>query len=324
MKFAVIGAGMSGLLAAVMLRDDCVELIDKASSLPNNHHALLRFRSSVVGDVTNVPFKKVQAFSHVFSNVNPIADAFAYSKKVTGRYSFRSIMNIQQGTKERFIAPPDLLQRWHKAVVNQAGTKISWSHDVRHYAPSMLDRNSDVKVISTIPMPDLMRMTGWREIPEFEYQQIMVIEFDLNHCDAYVTGYFPWDDYVSRASITGNKVIIEIPIGSARDEAGTDQMAQMVMDNHRAIISNILSEFGIDSVDAGPNLEIYRQTYGKIVPIDDDLRKRFILYASEQFGIFSLGRFATWRPGLLMDDVVNDVRVIQRIAEKQSNYDHKK
>ncbi len=60
----------------------------------------------------------------------------------------------------------------------------------------------------------------------------------------------------------------------------------------------------------------------KILPIDEDVRKRFIMWASDKHQVYSLGRFATWRPGLLLDDVVNDVRVIQRI-HKQGNYEHR-
>jgi hypothetical protein len=61
----------------------------------------------------------------------------------------------------------------------------------------------------------------------------------------------------------------------------------------------------------------------KILPIDEDIRRRFIMWASDNFGIYSLGRFATWRPGLQLDDLVNDVRVIQRISSTNS-YDYRK
>lgn len=323
MKFTVIGAGMSGLLAACMLREDCVEIIEKAQSLPNNHHAVLRFRSSVVGDVTNVPFKKVTAISSTVMSCNPIADALAYSKKTTGKYLFRSISSGLDQPKERYIAPPDLIERWHKTIQNQAATKLSWSYDIRQVGLNLI-LDKDRKIISTIPMPDLMRLTGWGEMPEFEHQEVMVIRALVNCCDVYATLYHPYHEYISRSTITGNELIIEIPLGSGRDEAGTDQVAQYVVDNSPQLIHEVVAQFCIDRADVR-SVEIYRQKYGKILPIDDDVRKRFILYASEQFNIFSLGRFATWRPGLLMDDVVNDVRVIQKIAGKASSfYDHKK
>ncbi len=48
-----------------------------------------------------------------------------------------------------------------------------------------------------------------------------------------------------------------------------------------------------------------------------------MMWATDNFNIYSLGRFATWRPGLLLDDLVNDIRVIQKIAD-HGNYDHRK
>ena len=50
-EVTIIGAGMAGLLAANMLRHRDPVILEAQKSLPNNHHALLRFRSSVVGDV---------------------------------------------------------------------------------------------------------------------------------------------------------------------------------------------------------------------------------------------------------------------------------
>jgi hypothetical protein len=72
------------------------------------------------------------------------------------------------------------------------------------------------------------------------------------------------------------------------------------------------------------SVEIKQQTYAKALPIDEAERRRFIMWASEEKGVYSLGRFATWRPNLLLDDVVNDVRVIQRlIANRAESYAHK-
>ncbi|NDG64822.1 MAG: hypothetical protein EBY29_15370, partial [Planctomycetes bacterium] len=64
------------------------------------------------------------------------------------------------------------------------------------------------------------------------------------------------------------------------------------------------------------------QPYSKILPIDEGERRKFIVWATDQHGIYSLGRFATWRPGLLMDDVVNDVRVIRKII-KNGSYEYR-
>ena len=56
------------------------------------------------------------------------------------------------------------------------------------------------------------------------------------------------------------------------------------------------------------------QKYAKIQPIDETARKQFLAWATDNFNIFSLGRFATWRPGLLLDDLVQDVQRIEKWA----------
>jgi hypothetical protein len=36
-----------------------------------------------------------------------------------------------------------------------------------------------------------------------------------------------------------------------------------------------------------------------------------MFWASHNFNVYSLGRFATWRAGLLLDDLVNDIIQIE-------------
>ena len=59
------------------------------------------------------------------------------------------------------------------------------------------------------------------------------------------------------------------------------------------------------------------------MPIDDKIRKDFIYTLTEKYNIFSVGRFATWRQ-LLLDDVVNDISVIERLIANNSNYNFRK
>ena len=59
------------------------------------------------------------------------------------------------------------------------------------------------------------------------------------------------------------------------------------------------------------------------MPIDDKTRKDFIYTLTEKYNIYSVGRFATWRQ-LLLDDVVNDISVIERLITSNSNYNFRK
>jgi hypothetical protein len=61
------------------------------------------------------------------------------------------------------------------------------------------------------------------------------------------------------------------------------------------------------------------QKYGKLSPIDEQKRRAFILAMTDQYRVYSLGRFATWRQ-ILLDDVVKDVQVIEGYMTERDAY----
>jgi hypothetical protein len=78
-------------------------------------------------------------------------------------------------------------------------------------------------------------------------------------------------------------------------------------------------EFGIESVKFTDFLKVKKQQYGKLLPIDDSVRKNFILYLTDKYGIYSLGRFSTWRQ-LLLDDIALDCKQIERMIDYRDSY----
>jgi hypothetical protein len=105
-NFTVIGAGMAGLIAASMLRGRLISVLEKQPKLPDNHSAVLRFRSSVVSDATGIAFEKVKAIKAVDTWLNPIADALAYSEKVTGSRLWRHALDHRPDGHCRAIRGP--------------------------------------------------------------------------------------------------------------------------------------------------------------------------------------------------------------------------
>jgi hypothetical protein len=313
-KFVVIGAGMAGLLAAGILRDRCDTVYEASGWLPNNHHALLRFRSSVVGDTLSIPFKKVTAFKGIATmGHGPIADALAYSKKATGVATLRSIAREVNEPLERYIAPPNL--------VNQMATKVQCPIEFGKLidAEGLKElRELGFNVISTIPMPALAGTFGHEFQSTFARRDGFTITADLKGVDAYATIYFPSSfDIFYRASITGNKLIIEYTTGAwALSDIETRKDREL---------SSALKAFGLDSqcVDKS-SVSIQKQSYAKILPIGEEERLRFMIRMTDEYGIYSLGRFATWRPGLLLDDVVSDVHKIIRMADSGINHQRMK
>jgi hypothetical protein len=289
----IVGAGMAGLLAGSILR---ARIIEKQDSLTNNHSAVLRFRSTAVSDALNIPFRKVQVLKSIHPWRNPVADALAYSQKTNGSYRLRSILSTGERISERYIAPSDLIQRMADRC------RITFGLDL----PKAM--SDGPPLISTIPMPALMDILGWRDKPEFVWRSGWNLVAKLRTTDAYCSLYVPDPSFgVSRISITGDELIAEFPDTWKPEEADMETVRWFL---------------GIEESDI-ERWEVKPQTYAKILPIDDGVRKSFIAWASREHGIYSLGRFATWRPGLLLDDLVNDIRVISRLMEgKGEDYNH--
>lgn len=306
-KLVIFGAGLAGLIAARMLADQEPEIHERQASLPNNHHAILRFRSGLVGDVTNVPFKKVTVLKHIvsFQESNPIRDAILYSLKVTGKAHLRSVIDVRPA--ERYVAPPDMIRRLAvTADIVYESDFQSWSHE--------LVREGRAAVISTIPVPEMMELFAWPERPHFNSRPGWTVKAKIDEaldCDINATIYSvrpdqPW----YRASITGSTIMIE---GTGSIEASPQ--AELV-------VNQAAQEFGFN-FEHFHSIAYHSNKYQKISDLssaDRENVKRFVMWLSSEHRIYSLGRFATWRPKLLLDDLVNDVRVIAKLMGGESNY----
>lgn len=286
----IVGAGMAGLIAANYFRKQNPTVIERNAALPDNHAALLRFRSDKVFRVAGLPATQVTVRKSIvwgpdfMASCNPYL-ANKYSLKVTGKIADRSIWNM--ATETRFIAPPDFLPRLADGCKIEFGEQFNLQYDGGDLKP----------IISTMPMPVLMKILGWKDIPQFSYKPIWVFTGEIDDCNVNQTIYFPEHAVpYYRASIVGSKFILEFStdptdLGAAWPEA--------------------LDFFGIDP-DSLTHTGFRKQEIGKMLPIDDTLRKDFMHWATAEFGIYSLGRFATWRP-ILLDDVVDDLAVIERM-----------
>ena len=313
MAITIVGAGMAGLLAARMLANHKPRVVEGQEGLPNNHSAVLRFRTRAVGDIVGIPFKQVTMVKGYLPWQNPIADTLAYAKKTVGTYrSDRSITSTSLESFLRYIAPEDFINSLSE------GVNISF----RHF--HQFKSNNSEPVISTIPMPQLMRMLGYKDVENKDTEFGEVHGFNLigslHEADAYVSLYVPNPEYAfNRISITGNRFIAEYSCPGKRFTDIPDLMNNFVVLNETKRAASLL---GIEPPFASfPVFKIQR--YAKIQPIDDDARKHFIAWATDKFNIYSLGRFATWRPGLLLDDLIKDIRLIERWLTSKNKYEVK-
>lgn len=299
MTLPIVGAGMAGLLAANILKHKSPIVHEVQPSLPNNHSAVLRFRTSVVGDTLNIPFKPVKMLKSYQPWMNPIADSLSYANKCTGTYrNDRSIASSNFELQDRFIAPADLISRMAQGL------------EINFGAPFLFNMSGDEKVISTLPMPALMKLLKYENKPSFNYVPGINIRARIRNTDAYVTLYIPDPNFpFNRVSLAGDELIVEIayPNRLFNDVKSLVKEIDAVNTARHA-----LGLLGINRSAFAEEPVAKVQQYSKILPINEDERKRFIAWATDHYGIFSLGRFATWRPGLLLDDLVKDVRLIER------------
>ena len=305
----IYGAGMAGLLAANMLRRYEPEVHELQASLPYNHGALLRFRTDAVSKATGQPFKKILVHKAVLwmgqLYYQPtIQMANSYSLKVTGEILPRSIINTEPSY--RYIAPPDFIEKMTKGI------------NIVYDSPLRKPFSDDV-IISTIPMPALMDITGWDNRPHFPHDAIISVKVNIADpkVDIYQTIYAAHPNVKwYRASISGHVLIVEY--------LQKDWLNYVAMPEEDRLdycyddVRVALEYFGLYSAETD-STETKFQKFGKLRPVDDSVRKSFIYGATQLYGIYSLGRFATWRQ-ILLDDVVHDIEVIDNFIMDKSEY----
>lgn len=307
MKINIIGAGMAGLLAGRILKSHGHEpvIYEKQKELPNNHLALLRFRSSLVSDIINIPFKRVSMIKATKPYHNLVAEQLAYAHKCFGMY--RSDRSIVSGIvkEERFIAPPDLIKRLAE------GLEIHYNYNF-----DGISHHNKNPIISTIPMHHLITELGYLKPIEFKHHKGYVARAIIPNCDAYATLYCPDpNELFYRISITCDELICEA------SESSVNSFVLDIKDDLR-VAAHDLGFY--DHMLMFQDSKLKEQKYAKIEPVDDNQRKKFIAWATDEYNIYSLGRFATWRPGLLLDDLVHDIKMIENWIEKENDYDIRK
>ncbi len=301
MSTAIVGAGLSGLIAGHVLPNAALFERNERGQM---HNALLRFRSDIVSTVTGIPFQEVTVRKGIFCNTSfhypSINLCNAYTMKVLGTVTGdRSIWDIDPC--QRWIAPPDFYDRMVDKLDREKRIHFNSTIELHNLAPN---------TISTAPLPSLMPALGI-ENPGiiFEYMPIRTLRLKLdNFRDVHQTIYFPNLGHgLYRASITDDTLICEFTKTTEDELLWLPELTRafcLIQENVDQI-KNALADAEMDPL-------IKTQKYGKIIPIASSVRHALLLSISAQFGIYSLGRFATWR-NILLDDVVHDIHRIQEM-----------
>lgn len=287
----IIGAGMAGLLAGVL--NPGAIIYEAGAKRESDHKAIFRCRKPDIGKMVGIPFKEVIVHKAIWSDNKEVSPtpriAHMYSRKVTGTISARSIFNTASAT--RYIPPNDFINQLKERC------NIKYDNPFNDSDYNVIDFNTPV--ISTIPLFNMLEHFSAIDIKEnFIYQPIYVNRIHIPNCNSHCTIYYPDPDFSAyRASLMGSTLIIE----------GMKKI-------QRCDVEEIRKSLGIPYEKSADNkFEEYTQQMGKIIPIDEEKRKNAITRLTLEFGIYSLGRFATWRPKVMMDDILEDIFVIRRL-----------
>lgn len=287
----IVGAGLSGLIAAHAWPRATV--LEREAIPRQQHKAVLRFRGDAISALTGIEFRKVTVRKALWSDgafrAPTLRHANSYSAKVLGRIeNDRSIWSLDP--VERWVAPEDFYQR----LVESVGSRVQWGVEVQWGSRATA---ASAALISTAPLPVTLKALGLqRNELRFEYSPITVRRYAVDRCDVFQTIYFPDPDTrIYRASITGNLMIVE-SIGAGEELERELEYASRA--------------FGIQG--RVQHKDSTNQKYGKIAPIDSIARRALLLQLTTAHGIYSLGRFATWR-NVLLDDLVHDIAVLRKL-----------
>jgi len=338
-NFIVLGAGLAGTMMARVLADHhpdkTVLVLDQRPSPDDrNHWALLRFRDLETARALGVAVREIEVEKAVYwrgqLHYTPnIAMNNQYSLKAYGHIGHRSLRHL--GTAKRYLplATPRPSQcKWGQTIELVDRDDDFTFIGTRHIETGKVEGICGRTIISTIPMQQLLQATaGLSDQPFYllseppRSEPITVLRVKLKphiRCDVNQTIYFPESRFWTyRATLESNTLICEC-IGDDEDHSMLQEMDE------------VASAFGLswttstfEPVD--PAADIHVQRHGKIIELDDDQRREVIYQLTDQYNVYSLGRFATWRP-LRADQLVQDVYKVERMIRagvSRSRYDRR-
>jgi hypothetical protein len=311
-RIVIIGAGLAGAIAYASLREYNPIVFDvrpepKGGEL-SIHPAVMRLRDPKVAELIGAEYEEVIVSKGIFYQGSIYTQSNIlfnnlYSRKVyqaLGRRSLNELGDVKRYIIKGYKQPGSI--SWE--------TKVTRIHKGSYKAIPLRNGKCD-HIISTIPMFAVRNLL--EEVPEdlaplrFEYLSVYVLRLRLKtKSTVHQTLYYPASDTpIYRITLQSQDIIIE----------STEPRAEFI---------ELLKEsFGLDYLDLEPFV-IYpdgshkndwkEMPLGKIVPIDEMDRLRYIMWLTDEHKIFSFGRYAVWRP-LRTDQLIQDIYKIKRIIK---------
>lgn len=318
--FLILGAGLAGTMAARVLSDHhpgkSLLVIDKRPTPDTkNHWALLRFRDLDAARALGIGVEEIEVEKAVYwrGSLHYSADIAmnnTYSLKTYGHIGRRSLKEL--GVAKRYLP-----------LSNPSPRDCQWGTEINALRPGLVvaysgETRTEIEYktcISTIPMDELLKSTAGLDDAYFlplrenlKKEPICVFRKKLKgiRCDVNQTIYFPESRFsIYRATLEREEFIIEYM--DTGDDAPIDELQEVIGCFGIPFTRTALGEISPD--------DFHRQPYGKTIGIDDDLRRRIIYDLTDTYNLYSVGRFATWRP-LRADQLVKDVQKVEKMIRQ--------
>lgn len=296
----IIGAGLAGAMARSYFSSYSPEIYESRGESGSLHKAILRFKDSTVGFLLGVPLEKISVSKSIyykgqFVNANPMI-LNLYSLKISHGIYERSVISESRVT--RYIANSDF-----KIFGVHYGKNLEMLKKNKCFFSDGSEVDFDI-CLSTVPLPVMAKAVdidvGDLSMDSYD---IFVARYPVfTRCNVYQTIYFPDPVLgVYRATLEPDVLIIESINGCFGDD-----------------LKMVFEAFGFSRFNFG-SPEISVQKMGKIVEVDNAVRKDVILRLTEEFGVYSFGRYATWR-NITSDDLLNDLKIIDRLLKMDKRY----
>ena len=327
----ILGAGWAGMIAAefwptaeIYEHDPC------AATLTGTTGAFIRCRTPSAAMVLRAPSRPVTVHRAVatvtwdtHTDVQPL-DAALYARKTApaGALSTRSIHKCcaaPAGSDNcRYLLLPDDLV----AARQRADIRVRYGVTSGDVAEVLCGATPAVPVVSTLPLDLTLRHLGadFRAPPRpgrTTARGGFVLETELRACDVD----FCWTVYVpssnteiSRITITGGRAIVEFMPPEGGVEYGTDSI--------EAFAAHAL--FQLFNVMPEDIVQWNWHRAHKIAATPEYVAwaHEVVYRLSVERGIYSLGRAATGRRGVTVDDLPQDCRVINKLLRTRSACDY--
>jgi len=315
-RIVIIGAGLAGAIAYSALRHYKPLVLEAGPERDRMsvHPAVMRLRDPSVAQFIGARFEEITVQKAIFFNGRTYNEPNIffnnlYSMKLYKELGRRSLKDL--GDNKRFILPegypvPDNIQ-WNTKVKEVFFDKENDDQGHIYWNEDGSDMNFRViwydYCISTLPMTKMVEdicVPGcYRAIflgDQFKSLPVHVMHLSLPFpSTVHQTVYFPSPGtQIYRITVSGRQVIVE-----AMDTFNIDEAEDLIM-----------NAFGIGDVDSN-SVKTFTMPIGKMMGINEDQRRRYIMWLTSQHNIFSFGRFSVWRP-LRTDQLLGDIEKIKR------------